>query len=256
MFKYQIKQILIVLLIVILAGGIFLNIKYNKNSDISKTNNNQEQKEQYQNIETRSLCFYKNKKNEIDLYDRAWLELNISNNKIKGEFQNLPAETDSKIGKFVGIMDQLDQNNMSRSATLLWDSFAEGIETKEELLVKWGDGSATVAFGEMIDRGDGVYVYKNKNNLYWIEQMDQIDCENLREKLYIEKYIRDNIQTISPNKPVLGGIWYVVSVNIDSNLKTGEVLYEDGHIQNKANFKYTIDTENDKVIFNKFKILN
>jgi len=61
------------------------------------------------------------------------------------------------------------------------------------------------------------------------------------EKILVEKYIRENIKTIAPEEPVLGGAWYVTSVNIDTLSKTGNMTYEDGHIDGKAAFTYTLD---------------
>jgi hypothetical protein len=57
----------------------------------------------------------------------------------------------------------------------------------------------------------------------------------------VEKYIRDNIKTIAIEKPVLGGSWYVTSVYVNPSTKTGTVRYEDGHIEKKSNFRYSMD---------------
>lgn len=61
----------------------------------------------------------------------------------------------------------------------------------------------------------------------------------LDDQTLVEKYLRENIKTLAPEKPVLGGSWYVVSVEIDAYENTGIVVYEDGHIQGKAIFHYT-----------------
>ncbi|OGI76379.1 hypothetical protein A3C57_01215 [Candidatus Nomurabacteria bacterium RIFCSPHIGHO2_02_FULL_33_12] len=79
----------------------------------------------------------------------------------------------------------------------------------------------------------GVYFIKSK-------KVDTNVPVVVYEQVVVEKYIRDNIKTLAPEDPVLGGSWYVVSVSVDSTAKSGEVLYEDGHIQGKANFTYTI----------------
>lgn len=64
------------------------------------------------------------------------------------------------------------------------------------------------------------------------------DKQSDSDKIIVEKYIRDNIKTIAPEKPVLGGSWYITSVSINPSLKTGTMTYEDGHIQGKASFNY------------------
>ncbi len=54
----------------------------------------------------------------------------------------------------------------------------------------------------------------------------------------VTNYIKENIKTIATNSPVLGGSWYVVSVTVDPAQDSGSVVYEDGHIQSSAFFKY------------------
>lgn len=55
----------------------------------------------------------------------------------------------------------------------------------------------------------------------------------------VESYIRENIATLSPTEPVLGGSWYVVSVDFFEDGSV-EVVYEDGHIQESFVAKYEI----------------
>lgn len=61
---------------------------------------------------------------------------------------------------------------------------------------------------------------------------------NLTERLFVEKYIRDNINTISPVKPVLGGSWYVTAIDINSLSNKGKISYEDGHIDVRVELTY------------------
>lgn len=232
---YRIKQVSIIILILIIIGAIVISVTPKRENKQAEDNITQTEVE---NPQTVSLCYYASSKTKNNLYDVSWIRLNILGDKITGEFRNLPAETDSKIGSFEGTVGPLDQKIMGRRANVWWNSEAEGMKVKEELAIEFGDGSATVGFGEMIDRGDGVYIYKDKTNLFYPKQMSQIDCESLGEKLFVEKYIRDNIKEIAPNKAILGGSWYVSSVIINSLSHTGEVTYEDGHIQSRANFVY------------------
>lgn len=61
------------------------------------------------------------------------------------------------------------------------------------------------------------------------------------ERENVENYLKENISKLSPVKAVLGGTWYVLSYTVDLTKKTGTVTYEDGHIQEKKNFTYTIN---------------
>ncbi|MCF7831611.1 MAG: hypothetical protein K9M36_01845 [Candidatus Pacebacteria bacterium] len=60
------------------------------------------------------------------------------------------------------------------------------------------------------------------------------------EIFLVENYIRENITTIVPEEPVLGGTFYVVEITVNESLHNGEFIYEDGHIQGHASFTYEI----------------
>lgn len=249
--KYQFKQIFVIILIVAMTGGVIWNIEHNKkNKKIATEVGNTE----IEKNEPVSLCYYDGKKTDRNFYDVFWLKLNIDGEKVTGEYQSRPAEKDSKIGKFQGTVGQLNQNTMSRTADVWWQSLAEGMNVTEELVISFGDGSASVLMGEMYNRGDGVYVYKDKNVINYKQQMGQVDCEMLDEKFTVEKYIEDNISIIAINKAVLGGTWHVLSVSANPAGQNGEVKYEDGHIESTATFTYTYNKEKNVVIINSFKV--
>lgn len=220
--------IILFIIIFIIIGVILFSTKSEKN-DVSLTPTPKE---------SIDMCYRHSKDTSNGLADRAWLKMSILEDKISGEYQNLPAEKDSKIGTFVGDVGPMDPRISGRIADVWWNSFAEGMNTTEQLKIEFGEGSAVVFFGEMTDRGDGVYVYKDIEKLTPGFQMSQVDCEVLDDLIIVEKYIRDNIKTIITEKPVLGGTWYVISVNINPSTKTGVVTYEDGHIEGSKNFNY------------------
>lgn len=194
-----------------------------------------------------SMCYQYIEETSDKYSDRAFLQMEILNQKISGEYQNLPAESDSKVGEFTGVVGPMDVNIGGRVADVWWDSFAEGMRVTEQLKIEFGEGSAVVFFGEMIDRGDGVYVYKDDTKLTGGFQMSQTDCESLRDKIIVEKYIKDNIKNIILEKPVLGGSWYPTFIKINPSLKTGEIIYEDGHIEGRLDFSYERKGEEVKV---------
>ncbi len=67
-----------------------------------------------------------------------------------------------------------------------------------------------------------------------------------------EKYIRENISDLSPDKEVLGGKFYVTKIEFaDDN--NGRVEYEDGHIALAAKFSYSLDQKG-QVVINKFEL--
>lgn len=80
--------------------------------------------------------------------------------------------------------------------------------------------------------------------------------ENLKllQQESVTDYLMTNISELSPEKEVLGGTFYVTSIDFidENNLIIG---YEDGHIalSAKVNFEYQ-DSEN--IIINSFDIIN
>lgn len=129
------------------------------------------------------MCYQYSKKTSSGLVDRSLLKMSITGDKVSGEYQNLPAEKDSKVGKFTGTVGAMDPKISARIASLWWDSSAEGMNVKEQLKIEFGEGSAVAFFGEMVDKGDGVYVYKDITKLTPGFQMSQTDCDNLNVKV-------------------------------------------------------------------------
>ena len=66
----------------------------------------------------------------------------------------------------------------------------------------------------------------------------QTPDENL---LSVKSYVSQNISSLSPEKAVLGGTFYVTEIRADGS--EGVVYYEDGHIALVADFTYTVSAD-------------
>lgn len=183
--------------------------------------------------------------NENGFYDKYTLRMSLNNTEktVSGELNFLPAEKDSKTGEFEGSVSDVDDILMARKIDAWWDTMAEGMNTKEELKIIFGEGVASILLGEMEDRGDGVYVYKYPDSNDYDLELRDISCSEIDEREKVEKYLRENIVSLSPVKAVLGGNWYVLSVLLNPNEDSGVVIYEDGHIQEKRDFIYEIGSD-------------
>lgn len=190
--------------------------------------------------EPRELCFAKfGTPDSNGYYDKYTLRLILDGEKATGELNFLPAEKDSKTGEIQGTVSAVDKTMMARTASLWWFTFAEGMSAKEELKIIFGEGTASVGLGEMRDRGDGVYVYKDSKNISYKLELGDVACGDLVERASVEGYVKDNIAELSPVKAVLGGTWYVISTVVNLENNSGTVTYEDGHVQEKRSFTYT-----------------
>jgi hypothetical protein len=123
-----------------------------------------------------AMCYSYEKKTAAGFFDRAVLKMIILDNKITGEYKNLPAEKDSKTGTFEGVVGPMDPKISGRTADVWWNASAEGMTAQEQLKIIFGEGSAVALFGEMKDSEDGRYVYAHPEKLTPGFQMDQKDC--------------------------------------------------------------------------------
>jgi hypothetical protein len=193
-------------------------------------------------VKSKELCFVKfGQPNKDNFYDKYTLRLFLDGENAKGELKLFPFEKDSKVGNFEGTVGPVDKTMMARTAFLWWNTFSEGINVKEELKIIFGEGTANIGFGEMVNRGDGVYIYKDPTNIYYTLYLNDVSCSDLSERENVESYLKNNIATLSPDKAILGGTWYVVSIVLDLEKKSGIVTYEDGHLQEKKSFLYAVN---------------
>lgn len=244
------KKILLIPLIIFFALIIFLSkdklFQENTQNQDYLSEMVQENPEYFLPTEEKvfNLCFYKEEKVSEELSDVSMLKMTISGNSVSGTYRNIPAEKDSKIGDFSGTVGIVVPEIMGRIADVWWNSFAEGMQTKEELRIIFGEGNASVGYGEMVDRGDGVYIYKNKDEISFWQDLTDVSCDFLDDKIIVEKYIKDNIKSLVEENPVLGGSWFAYNIKVNPNNKSGEFTYEDGHILGKMTFEYERNFEN------------
>lgn len=83
---------------------------------------------------------------------------------------------------------------------------------------------------------------------------DQEALTNIKKQEMVLEYLNKNISELSPEKEVLGGTFYITSIDFldENNLIVG---YEDGHIALIAEVEYEyIDADN--IIINSFNIVS
>ncbi len=120
------------------------------------------------------LCFLWN----TEAGDKATIVMDISGSEVTGNFNWLPAEKDKKTGPFKGTISAVDPVLMGRTIDALWETSAEGMTVTEELKIIMGEGNAAAGFGEMKDRGDGVYVYADPEHLSYVPNLTDTDCSD------------------------------------------------------------------------------
>lgn len=120
------------------------------------------------------MCFIYN----TEAGDKANIVMNIKGEYVEGEFNWIPFEKDKKIGKFSGVIGDVDPYTATRNLDAVWNASAEGVLVKEQLKIIVGEGIASPGFGAMSDRGDGVYVYTDLENIVFGPNLSLTSCDD------------------------------------------------------------------------------
>lgn len=187
------------------------------------------------------LCFVKfGEKQASGFYDKFTLRMSLDGDKVSGYLKILPAEKDSSFGSYEGTVSAVDPYAMARTIDAVWTREGEGMISKEQLRIIFGEGTANIGFGAMKENPDGSYSYEDLEKVDYSLALTDYSCADLTEREEVENILWNNINTLSPVSAVLGGRFYVVSMDLDLANNSGVVVYEDGHIQEKREFTYEV----------------
>ena len=69
----------------------------------------------------------------------------------------------------------------------------------------------------------------------------------------VSAYLNNNISSLSPEEPVLGGSWYITAIEF-TDFNRADVRFEDGHISRRAMVSFAF-SENGELVINDFLII-
>lgn len=84
-----------------------------------------------------------------------------------------------------------------------------------------------------------------------------IDEEKVAKQNLVAEYLENNISELSPEKEVLGGKFYLTSIDFVSD-NQAVATYEDGHIALTANIIFSVkqnDSQENEVVIENFEIV-
>ncbi|MDQ5931020.1 MAG: hypothetical protein QG674_186 [Patescibacteria group bacterium] len=110
--------------------------------------------------------------------DSATLILSIKDTNVEGSFTFLPAEKDSKRGILTGTLSALSGDSGTRTVYGWWSVLAEGMNSKEEILITLSGKTAAVGFGEMKQKDDGSFVYVDVTKLSYQPVLQETSCDD------------------------------------------------------------------------------
>ncbi len=159
------KNILVVILLVVILG--LLYFKFGNKISTAK-------------VIDADLCytFMQNKENGI--FDEYKLRFSIKDSVAIGTLQFLPSEKDKKTGSIEGKVIKPSSDMEAYRADLIWTVLSEGTVTKEELKIIFGDGTASIGLGDMIEGEDGIYKYKSIPEIVYGLVLYQTPCEEIK----------------------------------------------------------------------------
>lgn len=166
------KSILIILVGIPLAVAVFQVVNKKPSVEVPVNPNIVNGVDLSPNITAKQVCYIWN----TEAGDKAQLSMDIRGEKVVGEFNWLPKEKDKKTGIFTGNVISLSSGINKYGVSALWDTMGEGMNVKEELTIIFDDAIAKPGFGEMKDRGDGVYVYANPDKVSYDLNLQKTDC--------------------------------------------------------------------------------
>lgn len=167
------KTVLLCLTVIVILGIFYLFSKKEEISNITTSLSMMVSKKT-------QFCFAHFSTPDKDGYsDKYTLRLNLAGGKATGELKLLPAEKDSMVGTLDGTVSPIDIMTTGRTADLWWDAAAEGTTVKNQLKIMFNNNDALIGLGEMVDRGDGVYVYKDPKKVYYALNLENISCDEL-----------------------------------------------------------------------------
>lgn len=192
--------------------------------------------DQQESSET-ALC-YLSKEESSGVQDIAWMVIDLQPGQVRGLFHNYPAMTDSLNVTFQEFKEVALVDNMTE---LLLGAFvyAEGMSTREDVLVRFNPSRAQFGFGvKNLNEATNRYEFADRSNITW-KELEAENCSFVYDRIAVQAFLTDMIDEISPVDAVLGGTWYVTSINLDPENNTGQVSFEDGHILEQVSFSYS-----------------
>lgn len=121
----------------------------------------------------KQLCYIWN----TEAGDKAMISMDIREENTIGEFYLSLAGEQTISGIFRGVVSPVDEATNKRSVNALWQVISGENQLISELVIIFDEnGIAAPGFGEMADRGDGVYAYTDPTNIYFPISLQQTDC--------------------------------------------------------------------------------
>lgn len=124
-------------------------------------------------VDAKQLCYIWN----TEAGDKAMISMDIREENTIGEFYLSLTDEQPISGIFRGVVSPVDEATNKRSVNALWEVTSGESQLTSELVIIFEEGGvAAPGFGEMADRGDGVFAYTDPANIYFPISLQQTDC--------------------------------------------------------------------------------
>ena len=225
------RNVVLILMVLVALFLVVFGVKKNDDKGIVVNNPDPVKLDDNKNIIELCFAYIKVAGEPINGFEDDYnLSMALDKEVVTGELNYLPAEKDKKTGTYEGTVSAVDKMAMARTINATWHTSGEGINADEPLKIVFGEGTAYV---------DGL-------------ALNDVDCNMLDERVAVKEYLKKNIVALAPKPATMGGTWFYLRSIVDAAKKTGYIVYEDGHNEEKRQFTYELKAdgsiENLKVI--------
>jgi len=119
------------------------------------------------------LCYYGSAATASGSTSTYALKLAVSGTKATGELITAPAEKDSQKGTLEG---SIVTGTNERIFDGMFDYTGEGMQNREQRIIRLSDTQALVGYGDVTENTDGSYSYTDTNAINYSLKIPRVDC--------------------------------------------------------------------------------
>lgn len=167
---------IIVLLVVV--GGVVYYVNRKDSGSVLGTDSS------FLGVEKKTVCYYKETKGDTTT-DFAFTSIKYGNNdKVSGIINWLPGEKDSLVGGYEGVVEaNAGMAGYPSRLNVIYTATGEGQTSKQQEIIIVGASDIKTGVGEKTQDANGVWQFKNINNLTYSNALPLVDCASVPDRI-------------------------------------------------------------------------
>lgn len=135
-------------------------------------------------VEQKTVCYYKETKGETTS-DFSFTSIKYGDsNKVEGIINWLPGEKDSMVGVYEGVVEASGAvAGYPSRLNVVYTATAEGQIAKQQEIIIVGASDIKTGVGERQQDANGIWQFKNTNNLTYSNALPMVDCASVPDRI-------------------------------------------------------------------------